>query len=95
MSIKSIRIPDDIDRSIEYVARSERLEKSQSIRKLMRIGFEYYVAKLYEQGKLTLRETAGLLNLTLLETLDFLFETGVRGNIKTKDVMEALHELPS
>jgi len=54
MSIRSIRIPNDIDRSIDYVARSEKLEKAQSLRKLMRLGFEYYVAKSYESGKLTL-----------------------------------------
>jgi len=54
MSIRSIRIPNDIDRSIDYVARSEKLKKAQSLRKLMRLGFEYYVAKSYESGKLTL-----------------------------------------
>jgi predicted HTH domain antitoxin len=90
MKVKSIRIPDDIDKSIEYVARLEKLEKTQSLRKLTRLGFEYYATKSYERGQLTLRETAGLLNLTLSETIDLLAEMGVKGNIKTKDVMEGL-----
>ncbi len=90
MKVKSFRIPDDIDKSIEYVARLEKLEKTQSLRKLTRLGFEYYAAKSYERGKLTLRETAELLNLTLSETIDLLAEMGVKGNIKTKDVMESL-----
>lgn len=95
MSIRSIRIPDDIDRSINYVARSEKLEKAQSLRKLMRLGFEYYVAKSYESGKLTLREAAKLLNMTISETLDLLLEMGVKGNIRAKDVIDAMQSLPN
>lgn len=90
MKVKSLRIPDDIDRAIEYVAQSEKLEKTQSLRKLTRMGFEYYVAKSYERSKLTLREAAELLNLTLSETIDLLTEMGVKGNIRAKDVMESL-----
>jgi predicted HTH domain antitoxin len=93
MKVKSIRIPDDIDKSIEYVARLEKLEKTQSLRKLTKLGFEYYVAKSYERSKLTLRETAELLNLTLSETIDLLVEMGVKGNIRTKDVMESFKEI--
>jgi predicted HTH domain antitoxin len=93
MKVKSIRIPDDIDQSIEYVSRLEKLEKTQSLRKLTRLGFEYYAAKSYERGKLTLREVAELLNLTLSETVDLLTEIGVKGNIRAKDVMESLKEI--
>ena len=95
MKVKSIRIPDDMDKSIEYVSRLEKLEKTQSLRKLTRLGFEYYAAKSYERGKLTLRETAELLNLTLSETIDLLVEMGVKGNIRTKDVMESLKTISS
>ena len=52
-----------------------------------------YAAKSYERGKLTLREVAGLLNLTLSETIDLLTEMGVKGNIRAKDVMESLKEV--
>ena len=58
MKVRSIRIPEDIDKAIEYVARLEKLEKTQSIRKLTKLGFEFYTAKSYENGKLTLREAA-------------------------------------
>jgi len=95
MKVKSIRIPEDIDQAIEYVARSEKLEKTQSIRKLTRLGFEFYAAKSYERGKLTLRETSELLNLTLSETIDLLSEMGVKGNIRAKDVMESLKAMSS
>jgi len=95
MKVKSIRIPEDIDRAVKYVARSEKLEKTQSIRKLTRLGFEFYAAKSYERGKLTLRETAKLLNLTLSETIDLLSEMGVKGNIRAKDVMQGLKAMSS
>jgi predicted HTH domain antitoxin len=90
MKVKSVRIPEDIDKAVDYVARLEKLEKTQSIRKLTRLGFEVYVAKSYEKGKLTLREAATLLNLTLSETIDLLSEMGVKGNIRAKDTMESL-----
>jgi predicted HTH domain antitoxin len=95
MKVRSIRIPDEIDKAIEYVARSERLEKTSSLRKLTRMGFEFYVAKSYERGKLTLREAADLLNLTLMETIDLLGEMGVKGNIRAKDVLESLKAVPT
>jgi len=94
MKVKSIRIPEDIDKAIDYVARSEKLEKTSSLRKLARMGFEYYVAKSYENRKLTLREAAALLNLTLSETIDLFSEMGCKGNIRAKDVMESLKLLP-
>jgi hypothetical protein len=58
------------------------------------MGLEVYVAKSYERGKLTLREAAHLLRLNLIETTDLLSEMGVKGNIKAKDVMQGLKELP-
>ena len=95
MKVKSVRIPEEIDKAIEYVARSEKLEKTSSLRKLTRLGFEVYVAKSYERGKLTLREAADLLNLNLIETIDLLSEMGVKGNIRAKDVMQGLKAIPS
>ncbi len=90
MIVKSLRIPEDIEQAIEYVAKSEKIEKSQSLRKLTRVGFECYVARSYEQGKLTLREATSLLKLSLSETLEILSEMGVKGNIRSSEVLESL-----
>ncbi len=90
MIVKSLRIPEDIEQAIEYVAKSEKIEKSQSLRKLTRVGFECYVAKSYEQGKLTLREASSLLKLSLSETLEIYSEMGVKGNIRSSEVLESL-----
>ena len=95
MKVKSIRIPDEMDRAVDYVARLEKIEKTSSLRKLTRMGFELYVAKSYERGKISLREAAKLLNLNLPETIDLLMETGIKGNIRAKDVLDSLKTLPS
>ena len=86
-----MRVPEDIDRAIRYVSKAEKIENTQSLRKLARLGFESYVAKNYQNGQITLRETAELLNLSLSETLDRLIQMGVRGNIQANDVLTSLN----
>ena len=90
MKVKSIRIPDDIDQAINYVSQLEKIEKTQSLRKLAKIGFEYYVAKSYKEGRITLRDASDLLKLSLSETMDLLAEMGVKGNIRASDVYASL-----
>lgn len=85
-----MRIPDDIDQAINYVSQLEKIEKAQSLRKLARIGFEYYVAKSYKEGRITLRDASDLLKLSLSETIDLLAEMGVKGNIRAADVYASL-----
>jgi predicted HTH domain antitoxin len=90
MKVRSLRIPEDMDQAIEYVSKMEKTEKTQSLRKLARLGFEYYVAKAYREGKITLRDASRLLKLTLSETIDILAEMGVKGNIRASDVFQSL-----
>jgi len=90
MKVKSMRIPDDIDQAINYVSKLEKIEKAQSLRKLARIGFEYYVAKSYKEGRITLRDASDLLKSSLSETIDLLAEMGVKGNIRAADVYASL-----
>lgn len=88
-----MRIPEDIDQAIVYVSRAEKIENTHSLRKLARMGFESYVTKEYKAGKVTLREAADLLRLTLSETVDLLSDMGVRGNIRAEHVMKSLESL--
>ena len=92
MKVKTIRIPEEIERAVEYMAKSEKLEKTASLRKLTRMGFEFYVAKSYEGGRLTLREAAELLNLSVSEAVDLFIEMGCKGNIRARDVMDSLKD---
>lgn len=91
MKVRSMRIPEDIEQAIEYVSKVEKVEKAQSLRKLARVGFESYITKAYQEGKVTLREASNLLKLTLSETIDLLLEMGVKGNIRAKDVLASLN----
>jgi len=93
MKVKSMRIPEDIDKAIGYVSRVEKIENTHSLRKLARMGFESYVAKEYKAGRITLREASDLLDLTLSETTDSLSDMGVKGNIHAQDVMSSLESL--
>jgi predicted HTH domain antitoxin len=95
MKVRSMRIPEDIDQAIVYVSEREKIEKAQSLRKLTRLGFEYYVARSYGEGKLTLREASSLLKLTLSETINLLREMGIKGNIRASDVTASLNSLAS
>jgi predicted HTH domain antitoxin len=85
-----MRVPEDIDRAIQYVSNAENIENTQSLRKLARLGFELYVAKNYQSGEITLREASELLNMTASETIDLLDRMGVTGNIRSGDVLDSL-----
>ena len=90
MQAKSIRISDDMLTAIGFVERSEHLEASAAVRKLIRVGLETYTVKLYKQGCLTLRETAHRLGLDLLETTDLMIDYGVKGNLDASDVLQSI-----
>ena len=51
MSVRSIRISEDIETAIRYVAEREHAEQAQSLRKLARMGFEAYVAASTGRGR--------------------------------------------
>ena len=93
MKVRSIRVPDDIDRAIDYVSRMEKTEKTQSLRRLARLGFENYVAGQYRDGRLSLREAAALLQLTLSETIDVFEQMGIKGNIGAQEVLSSLESV--
>ena len=90
MKVRTIRITEDIEKGIAYVAKVEKLEAAQSLRKLARKGFESYVAEAYKHGKVTLREACELLSLSPLEVIELLLEKGVKGNIRAEDVLASL-----
>ncbi|MBA7707649.1 hypothetical protein ES703_116525 [subsurface metagenome] len=54
------------------------------------MGFEFYIAKLYENGEVTLREASDRLDLCLWETVDLMQDIGVKGNLRADDVLSSL-----
>lgn len=90
MHAKSIRLTEDMLQGISLVEAREHIDGSAAIRKLIRTGLENYVAGLYRQGALTLREAADRLDLDLVETLDRLADYGVKGNLDAADVLASI-----
>jgi len=90
MKVKSIRIPSDIEHAVDFLSRMEKIDSTQSFRKLARIGFENYIAKLYENGKLSIRDVAEELGIAISEAIDMLSEMGVKGNIRAADVLHSI-----
>ena len=93
MGVRSIRISEDIERAMRYVAEKEKTEQAQSLRKLARLGFERYITKAYRDGEITLRDAARLLESGLGETLDMLRDAGVGGNVGAAEVLPGLEAL--
>lgn len=81
--------------AIELVEKEEKIEESTAMRKLMRIGFETYIGNLYKQGKVTLRETSGLLKLSQIETVNLFLDAGIKGNLDASDVLASLERFVS
>ncbi len=90
MKIKTIRIPKELSDAITMVEKEEKIEKSTAMRKLLRIGFESYVGKLYKEGKISLRKAARLLHMNQIETIDLFLDAGIKGNLEAADVLISL-----
>jgi len=90
MKTKSLRLPEELLSSIELVEKNEHIEEAAAIRKLLRIGLETYVADLYRQGRLTLREAAERLGISHITMMDLLLDHGISGNLRTADVMASM-----
>ncbi len=93
MKVKSIRIPQDIEHAVNFLSKIEKIDSTQSFRKLARIGFETYIADLYQNGKLSIREVSTELGVSISEAIDMLSEKGVKGNIRAADVLQSIHSL--
>ena len=94
MKVKSIRIPPDIEHAIDFLSKAEKIDSTQSFRKLARIGFENYIAKLYENRKLSIRDVSVELDVTISEALDMLSAMGITGNIRAADVLLSIDTVP-
>jgi len=92
MKTRSLRLPDDLLAAITAVEEKEHLDEAPAIRKLLRLGLESYVADLYRDGRLTLREVAARLGLSPAAALDVLCERGVPGNLTASDVIAAMDQ---
>ena len=93
MGVRSVRISEDLETAIQYVAEREHTEQAQSLRKLAHMGFEAYVAGQYQAGEVSLRQAADVLGVTLWQALDRLAALGAAGNATAESVLAGLDTL--
>lgn len=93
MTTKTLRLPDALAAAVREVGASEHLEEAAAMRKLLRLGYERYVACQYRDGHLSLREAAQRLGLSLSETIDALQLLGITGNVGAADTLHSLETL--
>ena len=93
MTTKTLRLPDALTAAVRDVGRSEHVEESTAMRKLLRMGYELYLAEHYRHGALSLRQVAARLEVSLSEAIDRLAELGVPGNVTADDTLESLKSL--
>ncbi len=71
-TVKSLRLPDDLLKSVRYLAKRERLDESTAIRQLLALGTAEYAVRLYREGKITLNEAAELASVA--PSLEYVLE---------------------
>ena len=90
MKAKSIRVSEEMLEAVKLVEEKEHIKEATAIRKLIRVGFESYVAGLYRRGEITLMEAARRLNMSQSETVDLFLDAGVTGNLDASDVAASI-----
>jgi hypothetical protein len=93
MTTKTLRLPDELASAIRAVGEAEQIEESAAMRKLLRMGFELYTARLYRDGRITLRQAARRLHRPRSETLEFFQQLGIKGNVSAEDPLASLRSL--
>lgn len=81
MTVKSVRLPDDLLEAIRFRAARERLDEATAIRQLISLGVHEYAVELYKTGKVTIREAADLAGVSVRDMLEALWQRGIRGNV--------------
>lgn len=90
MEVVPVRLPDPLLKAIERVAEREGLDRSTVLRRIVTSGLDRYVADLYTDGKISLREAVDWLGVPVRVAMERLAEAGVRGKITSDDARAAL-----
>ena len=93
MTTKTLRMPDDLAKAVHQVGVGEHIEEATAMRKLLRMGYDLYVAEQYRAGRISLREAARRTGRSLSDTLDTLRHLGIPGNVTADDALQSLKSL--
>jgi len=95
MTTKTLRLPDSLAEAVRELGAAEHIEESAALRKLLRMGYDQYLAEQYRAARLSLRDLAIRMDLSLSETLEALQRLGITGNTSADDALASLQSLGS
>jgi len=91
----SIKLPEDIIRTIKEIEETEQMDKATAVRKLLAKAIEKWkeerAIQLYRDGKATLWRAAGMANLSLREMMKLVAEKGIEMQYTEKDLEEDIN----
>ncbi len=93
MKAKTLRVPEGLRGAVQDLSSAEHIEESAAMRKLMYMGYGVFLATQYRYGRLSLRDVAQRLDLSLSEALERLQPLGVSGNTGADDTLASLRSL--
>ena len=93
MTTKTLRLSDSLAEAVREIGTAEHIEESTAMRKLLRMGYDLYLAQQYRAGRMSLRDVAARMNLPLSETLEALQHLGIPGNTGADDALASLQSL--
>ena len=90
MSLISTRIPDELDKELEWYAKKEKVGKTIALRMVLDKGLKEirleYALDLYQKGRITLMKAAEIASMSLWEILEIVREKRIPMHYALKDV---------
>jgi hypothetical protein len=93
MTTKTLRLSDSLAEAVRELGTAEHIDESTAMRKLLRMGYNVYVAEQYRARRISLRDVAARMKLPLSETLEALQHLGITGNTGAGDALASLQSL--
>lgn len=90
MRAKALRLPDNLLEVVKFAGKKEKIDEPTTLRKFLRLGAEKYVGDSYTRGEITLREAAGVLDITTREALELFWDMGITGNVGAAETLKAM-----
>jgi len=93
MTTKTLRLSDHMLDAVRELGTAEHIEEATAMRKLLRMGYDLFLAQQYRAGRLTIRAVAHRMELPLSEAMEELQRLGITGNTGMDDTLASLQSL--
>lgn len=94
MTVITTRVPEDVAKDVERIAKAEALDKSTTIKRLLIHAVQTwkidYALKLYQDGKISIGKAAETAGITVWELLDTIVKRKIPLQISKEDLEEDL-----